>query len=690
MANFGLRGPDNALQPFDPVTPSPRPEGSISTSLSEFEGEASRGLFSRSNTEFMRMTSSDSTTEADHEMTEERFVAVASQLWAFNRRTARACFHAVDVDETRRMDKQQYALVREAFIEPTSECSEALLRVRLRAIFYKYVFGRTAQRYVSKDTTMTRDEAFLFVRDLCAGKAHVEHVAQSVLPMLRGLPQGDVAAAGMGSGSEIETEGITLDSFVNALSSGKLPEQIASRGILVSDLAASVRVAGQPQSYPVIYNRAVLDGRAETACMYSSGFRNVLKPPSTGISSDIVPADAVASYFEFDRDVRAVGGWRGPTAPKREAPEYLLAERVISVAMDFTREIFKQDDVLDGEWMPEGAALSKMLGVKSSEGWADRMCTLAHACQVQLKAQPSLVRVQPPTKVFGDIHGQFRDLLLLFSNYGFPSHLGGDIQTTTYVFNGDWVDRGAHQLEVVCLLFALKVMYPAQVFLVRGNHEFRQMSVEMEEDGFMHHMKQRFGIPQYLKPYDAVHTAFDWLPLAALVGGVVLVLHGGIGDGNWGLTDLVQVKRPMQIESDDVVRNVLWSDPSDSDSAMRKGVHENHERGSGIVEFGPDVTRAFCKREGLSVVIRSHQYVRQGYKVMHGGHLLTLFSARNYFEDDDNDGALVLCAPDDNGHLRLHPKRLVKLNLALAASSAPEPSPSGASGLVRRFLSCVC
>jgi len=217
MANFGLRGPDNALQPFDPVTPSPRPEGSISTSLSEFEGEASRGLFSRSNTEFMRMTSSDSTTEADHEMTEERFVAVASQLWAFNRRTARACFHAVDVDETRRMDKQQYALVREAFIEPTSECSEALLRVRLRAIFYKYVFGRTAQRYVSKDTTMTRDEAFLFVRDLCAGKAHVEHVAQSVLPMLRGLPQGDVAAAGMGSGSEIETEGITLDSFVNAL-----------------------------------------------------------------------------------------------------------------------------------------------------------------------------------------------------------------------------------------------------------------------------------------------------------------------------------------------------------------------------------------------------------------------------------------------------------------------------------------
>jgi len=333
-----------------------------------------------------------------------------------------------------------------------------------------------------------------------------------------------------------------------------------------------------------------------------------------------------------------------------------------------------------------------MLLVKSNEERAERICTLATACQVQLGAQPSLVRVQPPTKVFGDIHGQFRDLLLLFSNYGFPSHRGGDIQTTTYVFNGDWVDRGAHQLEVVCLLFALKVMYPAQIFLVRGNHEFRTMSENMEEDGFLCHMKQQLGPQHWLEPYNAVHNTFDWLPVAALVGGVVLVLHGGIGDGSWGLTDLEQVQRPMQDDSDDIVCNVLWSDPSDSDSAMRKGVHDN-DRGGGIVEFGPDITRAFCEREGISVVIRSHQYVRHGYKVMHSGRLITLFSARNYFEEEDNDGALVLLAPDLNGHLRLHPKRLMKFNVTSTATpSAHTPSQLGTGllGMLRRFLSCMC
>lgn len=132
-----------------------------------------------------------------------------------------------------------------------------------------------------------------------------------------------------------------------------------------------------------------------------------------------------------------------------------------------------------------------------------------------VKNQPTLVRVKAPVKVFGDIHGQMRDLLLLLCRYvclrlhtqtyvshlqtfvchsahthtythfnvtctcmyvyilqthlnvflihshaselacfrfGFPTHKGGDIETTTYVFNGDWIDRGAHQLEVVLLV----------------------------------------------------------------------------------------------------------------------------------------------------------------------------------------------------------------------------------------------
>ena len=53
-----------------------------------------------------------------------------------------------------------------------------------------------------------------------------------------------------------------------------------------------------------------------------------------------------------------------------------------------------------------------------------------------------------------------------------------------YIFNGDFVDRGAHQLECVTLLFSLKALYPDQIILVRGNHEFREQNMSMGESGF--------------------------------------------------------------------------------------------------------------------------------------------------------------------------------------------------------------
>ena len=193
----------------------------------------------------------------------------------------------------------------------------------------------------------------------------------------------------------------------------------------------------------------------------------------------------------------------------------------------------------------------------------------------------------------------------------------------------------------------------------------------MAEEGFLHAVKQRLPT-RWPVVYDAIHAAFDWLPLAALLESRMLVLHGGIGDGSWGLRELQAVPRPLSDAFREVITiHALWSDPSDSDLSMRAGVHAS-QRGAEIPEFGPDVTRTFCDANDISVVVRSHQYVRQGYKVMHAGRLITLFSARNYFPSEDghsNDSALLLIAPDGNGHLRVHPKRLVHLPKGAEAGS---------------------
>lgn len=238
----------------------------------------------------------------------------------------------------------------------------------------------------------------------------------------------------------------------------------------------------------------------------------------------------------------------------------------------------------------------------------------------------------------------------------------------------DWVDRGPHQLEAVLFLFAIKILYPTRVFLVRGNHEFRVQNTFMTENraiGFDAALSLLFP-PAIMGQtsmtiFEIIHSAFDYLPIACKVEEKIIVLHGGIGDGSWSLQDLeIAVgSRPLKsfVESP-IVFNAVWSDPIQEkgrDPAYNiNGAHPNPRdaHSGGIKSWGGDVTRKWLSSHGASVLVRSHEYVDKGIMMMHGGHVITVFSARNYDDRVQNDGALLLVFFDDEKNLRIRAKTL--------------------------------
>ena len=90
-----------------------------------------------------------------------------------------------------------------------------------------------------------------------------------------------------------------------------------------------------------------------------------------------------------------------------------------------------------------------------------------------LKLEENIVEVSIPSggmvTICGDIHGQYKEVLKIFKLNGYPT------EKSVYVFNGDFVDRGKQSIEVLITLLLWKCLYPKSFYLIRGNHENKQI-----------------------------------------------------------------------------------------------------------------------------------------------------------------------------------------------------------------------
>ncbi|CDW59173.1 serine:threonine protein phosphatase PP1 isozyme [Trichuris trichiura] len=241
--------------------------------------------------------------------------------------------------------------------------------------------------------------------------------------------------------------------------------------------------------------------------------------------------------------------------------------------------------------------------------------------------EPTLLDISYPVNICGDIHGNFEALLFIFSMGGWPP-------TQRYLFLGDYVDRGKDGVEVFTLLLLLKLRYPSHVYLTRGNHETAYMN---KTYGFMKECIDRFS----REIWHEFQHVFDVLPIAAIVNHTLFCVHGGISPQLTDLSIIENTPKPVKIPRSGVLNDLLWSDPIETVSEWIPS-----DRG-GTCSYGPAAAELFCLRNRISMIVRSHQVVKEGYEFNSNGRVLTLFGIPRYCGKECNCSAVVMF--DDQG-----------------------------------------
>jgi serine/threonine-protein phosphatase 2B catalytic subunit len=267
-----------------------------------------------------------------------------------------------------------------------------------------------------------------------------------------------------------------------------------------------------------------------------------------------------------------------------------------------------------------------------------------------LREEPNVLTIDAPCCVFGDLHGQFYDLMNLLELSGTPPN-------TQCLFLGDYVDRGMFGIETIIYLLSFKINNPKMFWLLRGNHESRQIT-----DNFNFHRECQVKYNEDV--YDLCMKVFDSMPLAAVVRadfGNFFCVHGGIGPDVTKLRDIKKIDRFQETPFKGPVASLLWSDPISPEEYPDMTPEDletfffrpNEGRGCVGWLFGHRATNAFLSKNNFITLIRGHEVQQFGIAEHYFGvgnsdfpKCITLFSAPNYCEIYNNKAAYLKLLKD--------------------------------------------
>ena len=279
---------------------------------------------------------------------------------------------------------------------------------------------------------------------------------------------------------------------------------------------------------------------------------------------------------------------------------------------NLSKEIFKKILTNRSKKLPPGKNLPKY----------DEIISMNKEVSTALSQDPILLELEGKFVVCGDIHGDVDDLIRVFEMKGCPPK-------TKYIFMGDYIDRGNYSIEVLMILFSLKVMYKNSIYLLRGNHECDSMATGY---GFKNDCFRKLNRACYKSFLEVFHN----LPVAAILGKKIMCVHGGITKSINSIYDLKKFKKSYDIPMKGAIADLLWSDPDASVESTFPS-----PRGVGCI-FGVKELNNFLQKNKLEMIVRSHESCDNGYDYPfpNSKKLITIFTVCDYC-DESNKGAIL-------------------------------------------------
>ncbi|OHT11208.1 Serine/threonine-protein phosphatase 6 catalytic subunit [Tritrichomonas foetus] len=302
------------------------------------------------------------------------------------------------------------------------------------------------------------------------------------------------------------------------------------------------------------------------------------------------------------------------------------------------------DEIIDG-LTPASLKKDLINGVHIKESV---ISTLFRRLMNLLIEEPNVLHLESPITVCGDIHGQILDLFKLFDQSGENFDEDQNLRNS-YLFLGDYVDRGYCSIETFAFLALLKIKYPQKMHIIRGNHEYRQIN---QIYGLFNDCITLYGHPG---TWFLINDVFDYLPIAAIVDKKIFCVHGGLSPKINYIGQISALDRTKDNEGSPIV-DLTWSDP---DSVKH---FTPNSRGNGFL-FGPKQTLSFLYNNRLvspsysfdgrksedprhGFIARSHQLANNGYQWMHNDNLVIVWSAPNYMYKSGNLASVMKVTKD--------------------------------------------